>query len=288
FKTKGKGAPTQNITLYVPQNPSKMADFQLFNDRVTGEKYSLNDDGVIINEKLAKLFGYKVGDQLNLENSDNQTYHVKIAAIAENYTGHFVYMTPKLYQTMTKQKPEYNTEFLLFDKKLSSKQETSIGEALTKQPKVLNITFLTAMKGSFDDMLKSLDIVIWVLIAVSGSLALIVLYNLTNINVSERIRELSTIKVLGFYDREVTTYVYRENIILTFIGIIVGCFFGKILHQYILATVEVDLIMFSPIIHWPSYLYSAVITMCFTLFVMVIMHRKLKKINMIEALKSNE
>ena len=242
----------------------------------------------MINEKLAKLFGYKVGDQLNLENSDNQTYHVKIAAIAENYTGHFVYMTPKLYQTMTKQKPEYNTEFLLFDKKLSSKQETSIGEALTKQPKVLNITFLTAMKGSFDDMLKSLDIVIWVLIAVSGSLALIVLYNLTNINVSERIRELSTIKVLGFYDREVTTYVYRENIILTFIGIIVGCFFGKILHQYILATVEVDLIMFSPIIHWPSYLYSAVITMCFTLFVMVIMHRKLKKINMIEALKSNE
>lgn len=189
---------------------------------------------------------------------------------------------------MTKQKPKYNTEFLLFDKKLSSKQETSIGEALTKQPKVLNITFLTAMKGSFDDMLKSLDIVIWVLIAVSGSLALIVLYNLTNINVSERIRELSTIKVLGFYDREVTTYVYRENIILTFIGIIVGCFFGKILHQYILATVEVDLIMFSPIIHWPSYLYSAVITMCFTLFVMVIMHRKLKKINMIEALKSNE
>ena len=105
FKTKGKGAPTQNITLYVPQDPSKMADFQLFNDRVTGEKYSLNDDGVIINEKLAKLFGYKVGDQLNLENSDNQTYHVKIAAIAENYTGHFVYMTPKLYQTMTKQKP---------------------------------------------------------------------------------------------------------------------------------------------------------------------------------------
>ena len=98
---------------------------------------------------------------------------MKIAAIAENYTGHFVYMTPKLYQTMTKQKPEYNTEFLLFDKKLSSKQETSIGEALTKQPKVLNITFLTAMKGSFDDMLKSLDIVIWVLIAVSGSLALI-------------------------------------------------------------------------------------------------------------------
>lgn len=288
FKTKGKGAPTQNITLYVPQDPSKMAEFQLFNDRVTGEKYSLNDDGVIINEKLAKLFGYKVGDQLNLENSDNQTYHVKIAAIAENYTGHFVYMTPKLYQTMTKQKPEYNTEFLLFDKKLSSKQETSIGEVLTKQPKVLNITFLTAMKGSFDDMLKSLDIVIWVLIAVSGSLALIVLYNLTNINVSEGIRELSTIKVLGFYDREVTTYVYRENIILTFIGIIVGCFFGKILHQYILATVEVDLIMFSPIIHWPSYLYSAVITMCFTLFVMVIMHRKLKKINMIEALKSNE
>ena len=287
FKTKGKGAPTQNITLYVPQDPSKMADFQLFNDRVTGEKYSLNDDGVIINEKLAKLFGYKVGDQLNLENSDNQTYHVKIAAIAENYTGHFVYMTPKLYQTMTKQKPEYNTEFLLLTKVILKTRNLN-RRGVDKTAESVEHYVLTAMKGSFDDMLKSLDIVIWVLIAVSGSLALIVLYNLTNINVSERIRELSTIKVLGFYDREVTTYVYRENIILTFIGIIVGCFFGKILHQYILATVEVDLIMFSPIIHWPSYLYSAVITMCFTLFVMVIMHRKLKKINMIEALKSNE
>ena len=279
---------SKNVNIIVTDEDKKFDEFQHLQDRKSKETVILPKNGIVISEKLAKLFGYKVGDQLNLENSDNQTYHVKIAAIAENYTGHFVYMTPKLYQTMMKQKPEYNTEFLLFDKKLSSKQETSIGEALTKQPKVLNITFLTAMKGSFDDMLKSLDIVIWVLIAVSGSLALIVLYNLTNINVSERIRELSTIKVLGFYDREVTTYVYRENIILTFIGIIVGCFFGKILHQYILATVEVDLIMFSPIIHWPSYLYSAVITMCFTLFVMVIMHRKLKKINMIEALKSNE
>ena len=149
---------------------------------------------------------------------------------------------------MTKQKPEYNTEFLLLTKVMLKTRNLN-RRGVDKTAESVEHYVLTAMKGSFDDMLKSLDIVIWVLIAVSGSLALIVLYNLTNINVSERIRELSTIKVLGFYDREVTTYVYRENIILTFIGIIVGCFFGKILHQYILATVEVDLIMFSPIIH---------------------------------------
>nr|WP_263864686.1 ABC transporter permease [Enterococcus sp. DIV0242_7C1] len=154
--------------------------------------------------------------------------------------------------------------------------------------KVLNVSFLSVSSDALDDTIHSLNIVVWVLITVSGILAFIVLYNLTNINISERIRELSTIKVLGFYDNEVTMYVYRENIILTLIGIVIGCFFGKVVHGYVLTTVEVDMLMFSPTIHWISYFYSAVITMFFTLLVMVFMHRKLKKVNMIEALKSNE
>lgn len=288
LKTENNQVAKQDVTIYVPEKPKDISEYILFNDRRTGEKYKLTDDGVIINEKLAKLFDYQVGDSLTVKDSNNQTIKLKIHAIAENYTGHFAYMSPTYYEKIFNKKPVYNTEFLLFNKRPTQKTETALGKEFTALPNVLNISFLSLVNDSLDDMLQSLNIVIWVLIVVSGSLALIVLYNLTNINVSERIRELSTIKVLGFYDKEVTMYVYRENISLTLIGILVGCLFGKVLHGYILATVEVDMIMFSPIIHWVSYLYAALITMFFTLLVMVIMHRKLKKIDMIEALKSNE
>lgn len=288
LETDKAAGSAQDVTIYVPDKPQEIQEYILFNDRRTGEKYQLTDEGVIINEKLAKLYHCKVGDTIALKDKDNQKYQIKIAAITENYAGHFAYMTPTYYQKIFKQTPVYNSEFLLFSKDLSQKEEAAIGKQIMAAPNVLNVSFLSALSGSMDSMLASLNIVIWVLIIVSGSLALIVLYNLTNINISERIRELSTIKVLGFYDPEVTMYVYRENISLTIIGILFGCLFGKLLHGYILTTVEIDMIMFSPNIHWFSYLYSGLITMFFALLVMVIMHRKLKKIDMIEALKSNE
>jgi putative ABC transport system permease protein len=288
LETDKAAGSAQDVTIYVPEKPQEIQEYILFNDRRTGEKYQLTDEGVIINEKLAKLYHCKVGDTIALKDKDNQKYQMKIAAITENYAGHFAYMTPTYYQKIFKQTPVYNSEFLLFSKDLSQKEEAAIGKQIMAAPNVLNVSFLSALSGSMDSMLASLNIVIWVLIIVSGSLALIVLYNLTNINISERIRELSTIKVLGFYDPEVTMYVYRENISLTIIGILFGCLFGKLLHGYILTTVEIDMIMFSPNIHWFSYLYSGLITMFFALLVMVIMHRKLKKIDMIEALKSNE
>jgi putative ABC transport system permease protein len=288
LETDKAAGSAQDVTIYVPDKPQEIQEYILFNDRRTGEKYQLADEGVIINEKLAKLYHCKVGDTIALKDKDNQKYQMKIAAITENYAGHFAYMTPTYYQKIFKQIPVYNSEFLLFSKNLSQKEEAAIGKQIMAAPNVLNVSFLSALSGSMDSMLASLNIVIWVLIIVSGSLALIVLYNLTNINISERIRELSTIKVLGFYDPEVTMYVYRENISLTIIGILFGCLFGKLLHGYILTTVEIDMIMFSPNIHWFSYLYSGLITMFFALLVMVIMHRKLKKIDMIEALKSNE
>ncbi|MGK0551567.1 FtsX-like permease family protein [Enterococcus faecalis] len=288
MKTTNTKGSTQNVSIYVPKKPQDIQTYILLNDRKTGTVYQLADDGAIINEKLAKLYQCKVGDTISLKTSQNQTYKIKVSAIAENYAAHFVYLTPSYYEKVFKKQPLYNAEFLLFKHSLSEKREAALGKQLLAVPDVLNVSFLSSMNQSLDDMLKSLNIVIWVLILVSGSLALIVLYNLTNINISERIRELSTIKVLGFYDQEVTMYVYRENISLTLLGIIVGCFFGKILHSYILATVEVDMVMFSPNIHWFSYLYAALITMAFALLVMVIMHRKLKTIDMIEALKSNE
>ncbi|MBP2099314.1 FtsX-like permease family protein [Enterococcus rivorum] len=288
LQTTSKDVVKQNVTVYVPEKVKEMDQFVLFNDRQTKKKYYLSDDGVIINEKLANLFQFKIGDTLLLKDGENRQYKLKIAAVVENYTGHFAYMSPDYYQKVFSKVPQYNNEFLLFDKKLTKGREMKVGEDLMSKGKVLNISFLSSASDALDDTIHSLNIVVWVLIIVSGLLAFIVLYNLTNINVSERIRELSTIKVLGFYDNEVTMYVYRENIILTLMGIIVGCFFGKVVHSYVLSTVEVDMLMFSPTIHWMSYLYSALITLFFTLLVMVIMHRKLKKVDMIEALKANE
>ncbi|EOL45999.1 ABC transporter permease [Enterococcus caccae] len=288
LKTTKESNAKQDVSIYVPEKTNKIDQFILFNDRQSGEKYQLTDDGVIINEKLANLFHYKTGDTLVLKNSDNQEYKLKIKAIAENYTGHFAYMSPAYYEKIFQKVPLYNTEFLLFDKAPSETVEASIGKELMENKNVLNVSFLSISSDALDDTIHSLNIVVWVLITVSGLLAFIVLYNLTNINISERIRELSTIKVLGFYDKEVTMYVYRENIILTAIGIFFGCFFGKLVHSYVLTTVEVDMLMFSPTIHWLSYFYSALITLFFTLLVMIFMHKKLKKVDMIEALKSNE
>ncbi|EOL43904.1 FtsX-like permease family protein [Enterococcus phoeniculicola] len=282
------GKTTQDVSVYVPKDPDNISKFVLFNDRKTGEKYSLTNDGVIINEKLSKLFDLKPGDTIELANSDKKQFKVKITAIAENYTGHFAYMTPTYYQKVFGKTPSYNTDVLLFDKDLSAQSENSMAQMLMENPKVINVTFLTQSINALDETISSLNIVIWVLIVSAGMLAFIVLYNLTNINISERIRELSTIKVLGFYDKELIMYVYRENIILTVLGIFAGLFFGKWEHGYILQTVEVDMVMFSPEIHWLSYVYSSLITILFTFIVGVVMYFKLKKVDMIEALKSNE
>lgn len=279
----------QDVTLYVPEEINDLKPFVLFNNRKTGKKYQLPKDGVIIDEKLANLFRYQVGDQLLLKNETNdREYKMTIKHIVENYTGHFVYMAPKYYEKVFNQKPKYNTAFLLFNHSPTEKVRNTFGNRTLKQSNVLDVTFLSSTSDALNDTIHSLNIVVWVLIVVSGLLSFIVLYNLTNINISERIRELSTIKVLGFYDNEITMYVYRENIILTVIGILLGCFLGKILHGYVLSTVEIDILMFSPFIHWQSYLYLACITLFFAFMVMVIMYKKLKKIDMIAALKSND
>lgn len=168
----------------------------------------------------------------------------------------------------------------------AKKWENSFGEKLTANPRVASTIFVNRVGDNFEDTMSSLNIVTLVLIISAALLAFVVLYNLTNINVSERIRELSTIKVLGFYDGEVSLYIYRENIILTLMGIVVGLGLGVVLHGFVLATAEVDIMMFSPTIKTLSYLYSAILTLLFSGIVMIAMHVKLKKIDMIEALKS--
>ncbi len=201
---------------------------------------------------------------------------------------HFIYMTPAYYQKIFEKEPEYNVDLLKFNETLSESEEEQLAEKLMDTKKAINVSFTSTIGEAMDDTMGSLNIVVWVLIVSAAMLAFIVLYNLTNINISERIRELSTIKVLGFYDKEVTMYVYRENNILTLLGILLGCVLGKLLHSFVIKTAEVDMMMFPPDIHLISYVYSAILTLLFSSVVMYFMHRKLRKVDMIEALKSNE
>lgn len=286
FTVEKTGVNTQDVSLYAPEHPEKMADFILFNSRQTKKTYKLTDSGAIINEKLASLFDIKAGDTLKIKNADGDMYPIKIAAVVENYLSHYLYVTPTYYEKIFGKAPNFNSQLLLF--KTVPKDEDAVANKLMASKNVLNVSFMSTVSKAMSDTMSSLNIVVWVLIISAAILAFIVLYNLTNINISERIRELSTIKVLGFYNNEVTMYVYRENIILTLFGILFGGLLGIAVHKFVLTTVEVDLIMFGPNIHWLSFVYASLLTILFTLLVMFFMHRKLRKVDMIEALKSNE
>lgn len=284
----GKGQTTQDVSVYLPESTENLGDFVLFNNRKTGAVYQLNNEGAIIDEKLANLFGIEPGDTITLRSADNQDYQLKVAQIAENYTGHFAYLSKEYYQEVFQQEPIFNSEFLLFDQNLTKEEEKAVTTTLMEQKQVINVSFLSTSSDELKDTMGILTIVVWVLIISAGLLAFIVLYNLNNINISERIRELSTIKVLGFYDNEVTMYIYRENIFLTVVGIILGLILGYFEHLYVLTTVELDILMFSPALHWQSYGYASLITVFFALVVGIVIYFKLKKIDMIEALKLNE
>ncbi|WP_373899755.1 FtsX-like permease family protein [Haloimpatiens sp. FM7315] len=288
MKVIKEGVNAQEITVDVPKTRENLDKFILFNNRKTGEKHKLTDNGAIINEKLAKLFKLKEGDSFIVLNNDNKKFTLKVHKIVENYAMNFVYVTPVYYEKVFNKKPQYNSDLILFKKDITKNEENKISKELMECNKVINVSFLSKTSSAMKDSINSLNIVMWVLIISAGTLAFIVLYNLNNINISERIRELSTIKVLGFYDNEVTMYVYRENNILTTFGILLGCIVGKLFHGFVLQTAEVDMLMFSPNIHIISYVYSALITILFSLIVMAVMHLKLYKVNMIEALKSNE
>lgn len=286
LKTKASGVNPQEVVLMVPENQNELNNFITLDNRKTGEVYKLNDNGAIVSEKLAKLLGLKKGDTIELKNSDNQSFKVKIDEITENYAGNYIYMSKGLYKKVFNKDPNYNAELLKYN--ADSKWEDDLAQTLSKENKVLTTSFNRPIEENFQNSMSSLNIVVVVLTVSAAILAFIVLYNLTNINVSERIRELSTIKVLGFYDKEVTMYIYRENIILTIMGILLGSVLGRVLHFYILKTAEMDNMMFNPSLHWSSFVYAGILTFIFSTVVMIIMHIRLKHVNMIEALKSNE
>ena len=242
---------------------------------------------MLITEKVAGLLNVKEGDTIYLKEDEGVLYPVVVGGIAENYLHHYVYMTPALYEKVYGKAPEYNTMFLDI-KDLNEETQNRLGTELLSFDSVMTVTFIGTMRGQISDMLDSLNVVIWVLIISAGLLAFVVLYNLNNININERQRELATMKVLGFYNPELAAYVYRENIMLTILGSMVGIVMGYFLHRYVMTTVEVDMLMFGRQIRPISYAYSVLMTYAFSAFVNLVMYYKLKGIDMVESLKSVE
>ncbi|MGL6184187.1 MAG: FtsX-like permease family protein [Clostridium chrysemydis] len=281
-----EGMNKQVANLYVPKDSDRLSDFVVLNDIVSKENYRLPDDGVIINEKLAKLLGVTKGDTIEFKDDDENSYKVKVSGVFENYIMHSVYMSDTYYEKVFKEKPTYNTDFINFNP--STIDENEISSKLMDCKNVINVTEVSDMKKTTEESAANMNVVMLVIILSAGSLAFVVLYNLNNINVSERIRELSTIKVLGFFDDEVTMYILRENIILTLLGVISGGVLGNLLHKFIIITSETDTMMMYPKIAFTSYIFASLITIFFSVVVMLLMHIKLRKVNMIDALKSNE
>lgn len=286
YKLDKKGVNLQNVTVFAPLESENLPDFVSLRNRITQEPIALPDEGAVISEKLANLADVGPGDSIEIRNDEMQTYQIPIQAVTENYVNHYIYLTPSLYEEIFIQAAEPTTDLLLFDEPES--WERSFGSEVMGEQAVALVTFINSVDRSFAETLGSLDVVTLVLIVSAASLAFVVLYSLTNINVSERIRELSTIKVLGFYDVEVSMYIYRESLVLTLLGILFGFVLGKILSTVVLKMVEIDFMMFPPTIMPISYLYAGLLSLLFSSVVMLIMHRKLKQVDMIEALKSVE
>lgn len=279
----GQQHNTQDIVLVVPKNLAAFKeDVELVN-RQTRQKISLSKDGVILSEKLAKLLQAKAGSSVALKDEEGKQHKIKVAGITEMYMGHYAYMSPAAYQNYFGSKAKANSYLVTLNKKNESEKEAGSFMELSGIQTVVQSSALSQM---VDNVINGLNNVILVLIICATLLAIVVIYNLTNINVSERIRELSTIKVLGFYDWEVTMYIYRETILLSILGILAGFGIGYLLHGFIMYSLPPDQAMFSPSLLWTNFALSAGITLGITLLLMLVIHRKLKKVDMLAALKS--
>mgnify|MGYP005776058921 CR=1 FL=1 len=275
-----------SVYVYVPENVENFSEDVTLQNRRTKEQYSLTDEGAAVSEKTADMLGLDIGDEITIE-KDNEEYKAEIAVITENYMGHYIYMTPAVYEETFGETPEYADIVFSMKEEYTDDLEAT-GEEILTYPAALSISYTSSIAGQLERMLSSLGAVIVVLIVSAGMLAFVVLYNLNNINITERQRELATLKVLGFYDQEVSQYVFRENILLTLLGVAAGAVLGTFLHQYVITTVEVDAVMFGRNIRPLSFLYSALITCGFSAIVNIVMHFKLKEIDMVESLKSVE
>ncbi len=287
---KNTGATTdeKNAYMIVPREVENLKDYITIRERgATDELLELTDDGVIITEKYAKLLGVSVGDSIFVRLSEADAYpkEVKVTGITENYIFNYIYMTPTLYQSLYNISGDLNVLLL----KLEDGANTSdVSSRLLQITGINSVTMNTDEIEQLNTVINSLYFIVVIMIIAAAILAFVVLYNLNNINISERRRELATLKLLGFFDNELNAYVYRENVVLTLLGTILGVFLGIGLHQFVMITVETDMYMFGRELEPLSIAIGAVLTIVFALATNLIMYFKLKKIDMIESLKSVE
>ena len=276
----------ETVYVYAFENSQDITGFLNLRTRKNHTPIELNDHGVVISEKLAENLGLSVGDSISLESKDGVKKDVKVSGICEMYIQHYVFMTQNYYNEIFDTKGSSNAICV----EINGDDTVSLNfqKDIVNHDYVNSITFNESVLNNFRTMANSLDLVVWVLLIASMSLAFVVLGNLTNVNISERQREIATLKVLGFRKNEVQNYIYKENNVLTFIGAIVGIPVGTLLHHYIMRQVEMDYIMFGRSVQPLSYLYSVTFTIVFGLLVNFFMRKKLKNIDMIESLKSVE
>lgn len=280
---------SQTINLVVPEQTDRLNEFiGLRSRKHKKETYTLDDESVIISEKIANLLKIKVGDTITIKNTDDIEKDVKVGAITENYIYHFMYMSSNLYNKLYGEntyKP--NTLLIKEVEGTTEDDEETAGKTILKDDTVVaGVSFLSRTKDIFADVMDKMQLVVYILIISAGLLAFAVLYNLSNVNISERIRELATIKVLGFYDKEVFNYITKETRILTVLGIFLGLFGGYFLSMFAVKTCELDMIMFNYDIGKMCFIYGIAITIIFAEIVNLAVNRTLKKISMTESLKS--
>lgn len=286
-KVAGKKKDKQEITMIVTQNEQKFRDYFTLVHREDNTQIALDDNGVVISERLAKLLDVKAGDSFTITDSNDKEHKVKVASITEMYTGHFMFMNDNYYETAFSDTYQANANLVsLKDSSLENAQTQA--SHFMESDAVKGVVQNTTMINQINTIVDSLNQIMQVLILVAVLLGIVILYNLTNINVAERIRELSTIKVLGFYDKEVTLYIYRETILLSLLGILTGFGVGDLLYRYILAVVPPDEVMFNPALSARAFLLPAVLIAAITFVLGYMMNRKLKYLDMLSALKSVE
>lgn len=280
---------SMEIDILVPQNP---ANFQNFIDlKLNDNDVPLTDEGAVITTKLADKTNTKIGDTLTVswtEGSKTYEYEVLVTGIVDNYTFHYVYMTPYYFSNLIGTPITYNYLFCKVDEAFTTEQRAFLEKSVNEISGVNGSVFTTVVIDNFNNIVNTLNLVILVFIIAAMSLAFVVLYNLNNINVNERIRELATLKVLGFYNGEVSAYIYRENIFLTLIGIALGLVLGIPLNIAVVGVVDIDQLTFNTTLKPMSFIIAVIMTALFAVIVNVLMHFKLKKISMVESLKSVE
>ncbi len=275
-----------NAYLFAVSNTEEFGKFVELRHRKDHTPVELSQDGVVIDEKLSELLDVAVGDTITLKG--DKRVNVVVTDITENYVNHYIYLTQDLYRQLFGGSGEDNVILLDYRDDVGVDVSNQTSETLMKMDGVSSYSYIATIRDSFEDSMDAINYAVVIIIVAAAALAFVVLYNLNNINITERTRELATLKVLGFYDRETTAYVLRENVFLTLFGIILGLVLGRFLHSWMVVTVEVDLVMFGRTAPPYAYVLAAGMTALFSVIVNVAAHFKLKKVDMVESLKTVE